>query len=187
MDQTARADIREHMSTDASASLDWVLAALQEYEGRLLRYALRLLKDADRAEDVVQETFLKLCREDPAQLNGRLGQWLYTVCRNHALDICRKESRMAVLDQDPHELAVGVQQKPAIQVAEELDEHRRILRAMETLSANQQECIRLKFQHDFSYREIAQVTGLTVTNVGFQIHAGLKRIREILRVDTAHP
>lgn len=159
---------------------EWVLAALEQFEGRLLRYAQRLLGSPERAEDVVQETFMKLCREDPAQLNGRLAQWLYTVCRNHALDIRRKESRMAVLDRDPWQVDLGSTEKPAPAISEERDEYDRVLIMLETLSENQQECIRLKFQHDLSYREIAQITGLTVTNVGFQIHAGLKKIRESL-------
>lgn len=172
------------MSTNGSAPPQfWVQAALHEFEGRLLRYAQRLLGDESRAEDVVQETFLKLCRENPGELNGRLAQWLYTVCRNHALDIRRKESRMAVLDRDPIEIDIDSRAKPVPLATEEADEHGRVLSMLGRLSENQQECIRLKFQHDLSYQEIANITGLTKTNVGFQIHAGLKRIRELLRVD----
>jgi RNA polymerase sigma-70 factor (ECF subfamily) len=40
--------------------------------------------------------------------------------------------------------------------------------------------IRLKFQNDLTYKEISQVTGLSVTNVGFLIHAGLKAIRQAM-------
>jgi RNA polymerase sigma-70 factor (ECF subfamily) len=52
------------------------------------------------------------------------------------------------------------------------------LKILETLPASQQEVIRLKFQNELSYKEISQVTGLSVTNVGFLIHAGLKTIRQ---------
>jgi RNA polymerase sigma factor (sigma-70 family) len=45
------------------------------------------------------------------------------------------------------------------------------------LSPNQQEVLRLRFEEGFSYQEIAQVTGLSVTNVGFLLHAALKAIR----------
>src|SRR6188474_3184636 len=80
--------------------LGWVSAALDRYEGRLLRYAQRITGDEERARDVVQDTFLKLCKEDPSTLNGRLAQWLYTVCRNQALDVRRKESRSTILSDD---------------------------------------------------------------------------------------
>jgi RNA polymerase sigma-70 factor (ECF subfamily) len=48
------------------------------------------------------------------------------------------------------------------------------------LPANQQEAIRLKFQHELSYKQIAEVTQLSVSNVGFLIHTGLKTLRQRL-------
>ena len=56
----------------------------------------------------------------------------------------------------------------------------RVLGILETLPANQQEVIRLKFQNDLTYREISQVTELSVSNVGFLIHTGLKTVRRKL-------
>ena len=56
-----------------------------------------------------------------------------------------------------------------------------IFRLLDELTPNQREVIRLKFQNDLSYREIADVTQLSVTNVGFLLHTGLKKLRELLR------
>jgi RNA polymerase sigma-70 factor (ECF subfamily) len=56
-----------------------------------------------------------------------------------------------------------------------------LFRLLDALSPNQREVIRLKFQNDLSYREIAEVTRLSVTNVGFLLHTGLKNLRELLR------
>ena len=53
-----------------------------------------------------------------------------------------------------------------------------VLKILTTLPANQQEVIRLKFQGDLSYSEISRITNLTVSNVGFLLHTGLKTIRE---------
>ena len=50
--------------------------------------------------------------------------------------------------------------------------------ALAVLPANQQEVIRLKLQDGLSYREISEVTGLSVSNVGFLMHQGIKTIRE---------
>jgi RNA polymerase sigma-70 factor (ECF subfamily) len=157
--------------------LEWVSAALDRYEGRLLRYAQRITGDADRAQDVVQETFLKLCREDEASLNGRLVQWLYTVCRNQALDVRRKESRVTVVAEETL-VHPSTRDPNPCDAVEEQDSVSIILAQLERLSQNQQECIRLKFQHGLSYREISSVTGLSVSNVGFLIHTGLKTVRE---------
>ena len=57
----------------------------------------------------------------------------------------------------------------------------KILLMLETLPANQQEVIRLKFQNDLSYREIAEITGLSISNVGVQLHNGLKQLRRKLK------
>ena len=55
-----------------------------------------------------------------------------------------------------------------------------LLRLLDQLSENQRDVIRLKFQNDLSYREIAEITKLSVGNVGFLLHTGLKKLRELL-------
>src|SRR5262245_43068935 len=89
---------RPPMTERPPARNEWIRAALYRHEGPLLRYASRFLKDADQARDVVQETFLRLCREDRARIDGHLSPWLFTVCRNLALDVLKKERRMQALD-----------------------------------------------------------------------------------------
>ena len=61
---------------------------------------------------------------------------------------------------------------------EQTETLRSALKILGTLPGSQKEVIRLKFQNELSYKEISQVTGLSVTNVGFLIHAGLKAIRQ---------
>lgn len=51
----------------------WIAAAVEKYEAPLSRYAERLLGDAERARDVVQDTFLRLCRQDRDRVDGHLG------------------------------------------------------------------------------------------------------------------
>jgi RNA polymerase sigma-70 factor (ECF subfamily) len=51
------------------------------------------------------------------------------------------------------------------------------------LSENQQEVVRLKFQTGMSYREISEVTGLSVSNVGFLLHTAIKTLREKVKAD----
>src|SRR4051812_34641825 len=75
----------------------WIVAALNRYENHLVRYATWILGDIERAREVVQETFLRLCREQPARIGDHLAQWLFTVCRNLAFDVRKKENRMSPL------------------------------------------------------------------------------------------
>jgi RNA polymerase sigma factor (sigma-70 family) len=165
------------MSPSGHDPRQWVATALRQFEGRLVQYAQRITGDAERARDVVQDTFLKLCQEPPETVNGHLAQWLYTVCRNQALDTRRKESRMTTLAEPPV-LDADVRQPEPWQSIEDRENVSRILLELDRLPANQQECIRLKLQHGLSYREISGVTDLSVSNVGFLIHTGLKTIRQ---------
>src|ERR1700750_1627267 len=75
-------------------------ALLRRFERPLLQYATRILGDRDRARDAIQETLVKLQNEKREQLDDAPAKWLFTVCRNGALNICRKEKRMTYLDQE---------------------------------------------------------------------------------------
>ena len=146
----------------------WIAEALKLHESSLLRYARWILSDLESAREVVQETFLRLCKEDPARVDGHLAQWLFTVCRNLAFDARKKEARMTPLGDTE------------IAVLPDLDERRavsQILQVVETLPKNQREVIHLKFQCDLSYKEISEITKLSVSNVGFLIHSAVRAIR----------
>lgn len=147
-----------------------------EIEPRLTRYAARLLGNADAAADVVQEAMLRLlrCAEPPPE--PRLAEWLFTVARNAALDVLRKEGRMKPLSDEHAERVAST--GPSPQAAAELAEDAgRLVRLMRLLPRGQQDVLRLRFQEQFSYKQIAGITGLTVTNVGFMIHTAIKTLR----------
>ena len=159
----------------------WVRATVDRFERPLLLYALKIVGgDVERARDVVQETFARLCDQQPANVNGHLGPWLYTVCRNAALDVRRKARReMALMETAAEETVESATPSPD-RVAETNDATSHVLKLLARLPDDQQEAIRLKFQHQMSYREISRITGHSESNVGFLIHRGIKTIREML-------
>src|SRR5579871_2755 len=139
-------------------------ALLDRFERPLVRYAQSITGDLESARDVVQETFIKLARgglrDGPDGPNGasharHTEAWLFTVTRNRALDHQRKFSRIIPmpLSEDRPCGAPG----PAA-VLERRESATALFRLLDALSPNQREVIRLKFQNDLSYREIAQVT-----------------------------
>jgi len=171
---------------DALASADshsdhqrWVLDAVGRFEGPLILYANRLLGDAERARDVVQDTFLKLCGQSRDAIDDRLAEWLFTVCRNRALDVLRKDGRMTRPGDDQVETRQGAEPDPA-EAAIRVESAARVLDCLDRLPPSQREVIRLKFQNGFSYREISRISGHSVSNVGFLIHTGLKTLRKRL-------
>lgn len=81
-------------------------------------------------------------------------------------------SQIAVADTAPDvsEVAIGVEDR------EQLNH------LVEKLTPRQQEVLRLRLQAGLSYREIAKVTGLTIGNVGFHLHAAVRNLRDSLAV-----
>jgi RNA polymerase sigma factor (sigma-70 family) len=156
--------------------------AMADFESPLLGYATTILHDFDRARDVVQDTFIRLCQQDVNKVRDGLKTWLFTVCRNRALDILRKESRVQALDDIKWRKVAGSDLAPD----EKVDQDERlaeVMKFLDRLSANQREVILLKFQQGLSYQEITEVTGLNSGNIGFLIHTGLKRLRDLLPSD----
>jgi RNA polymerase sigma-70 factor (ECF subfamily) len=160
---------------------EWVVEALELHERPLIRYATWLLGDLESARDVVQETFLRLCREDPARVEGHVAPWLFTVCRNLALDARKKAGRLETASLDHDQVAVACDLDERHDARQALG---RILEVLETLPSHQREVVHLKFQSDLSYKEISEITGLSVSNVGFLLHTAVRAIRSRLSAET---
>ena len=159
-----------------SSESQWIVEALNLYEDSLLRYANWVLRDTDLAREVVQETFLRLCREEPSKLSGYTPQWLFTVCRNLAFDTRKREARMTPLGDTEISVNSNLEDKGAVG---------EIFRLVESLPKNQREVVYLKFQCDLSYKEISEVTKLSIGNVGLLLHTALNAIRKRVLTEPA--
>ena len=150
---------------------------LRRFEIPLLQYATRITGDRERARDVVQETFVQLQRSARDQVDAAPAKWLFTVCRNRALNVCRKERRLTFLDDG----ILSAREVPDPGPAEQLEQKEAggfLLRILGTLPPRQQEVLQLKFQNDLSYQEISEITNLSVSHVGVLIHTALKNLRQ---------
>ena len=153
---------------------------LHRFEIPLLQYARRITGDREQARDVVQETFIKFQRNGAVRRQDEPATWLFTVCRNAALNVCRKERRMMHLDEQLIEARESEQPMPFNQL-EQKEAAGFLLRIVATLPPRQQEIIQLKFQNDLSYQQIAKIMQTTANNVGVLLHTALKTLRQRYR------
>ncbi|WP_068133523.1 RNA polymerase sigma factor [Roseimaritima ulvae] len=154
---------------------------VDQYEPLLLPYAQRLCGgDFQRAQDAVQETFLRLCREDLADIDGRISAWLFAVCRTRVIDMHRIH-QPDLVSPDQVSQSAAADSGPA-ETAERADEQQRLAAQVSRLPPRQQEVLRLRLHAGLSYREIADVTGITVSNVGVQLHQAIRTLRDALAV-----
>ncbi len=157
-------------------SSEWIRATLADHEKPLIAYARSFVGSLEPARDLVQETFIALCRTPQSEVEAKVKAWLYAVCRNRCLDFLRKEKRLNPLSPEI------IEQQPTSDLSpdsslEAREKEASLMRMLQTLPSNQGEVLRLKFLHEMSYSEISAVTQLSETNVGFLIHTGLKTLR----------
>jgi RNA polymerase sigma factor (sigma-70 family) len=158
---------------------EWVRGVLARFERPLVRYAFALTGDLERARDVVQDTFERLLTETRELADDHLPRWLFTVCRNRAVDVTRKEAPVTALKNADIDRRESTLPGPAAQ-AERNALAGDLLAALHCLPADQREVVRLKFQNGLSYKEIAEITGHSVSNVGYLIHTAVRTIRKEL-------
>ncbi|MBK9263003.1 MAG: sigma-70 family RNA polymerase sigma factor [Polyangiaceae bacterium] len=153
----------------------WVMVALERYEQPLLRYASAIVGQS-LANDVVQDTFLRLCKQERSEVEPHLRAWLFKVCRNRAFDMRRdKRHTESVAEMDD---VMQTDQSLPSDAFERKEAMQRVMGALDTLPEKQREAVLLKFSGDLSYQEIADVLGTSVSNVGVLLHTALKSLRQ---------
>lgn len=163
----------------AEGSVDhrqWVLAAVDRYEVRLLRFAARLLGDEDAARDAVQQAFLRLCGQSARRLDGREGPWLFAVCRHVVIDVLRRRENARASGEVEAVECSDRELDPAA-AAEQADLHRLVNRLVDQLPLAQREAL-LLWSEGFDYRQIASMTDTSEGNVRVIVHRALKRLRQ---------
>ncbi len=155
-------------------------AIITAHESALLRYVARLVNDVHTAQDVVQETFLKLFRKWRADTcpTENLRPWLYRVAHNAAIDHLRRESRLRRL----HEQEALERSASAPADSQDPPERIQIIMGhLRRLDPAEQQVVLLRMQEGLSYREISLVTGRTEGNIGCLLHHAVKKISASLK------
>ena len=152
-----------------------ITEALDRYERVLVSYAKEITGDLESARDAVQETFLRLSRQDVVALEPRLRPWLFLVCRNCALDHRRKVVRFRAEPIEDDEWLSDEPSPPMHAIAAE--DAGRLRELVAALPRQQRELIKLKFEAGLSYKEMAEALRTSVSTVGVQLHDAIKTLR----------
>lgn len=158
---------------------------LSRYQNSLLRFVAKLLGDHDAAQDVVQETFLQVARNPTRLLKVEsCHNWLLRVARNIGIDHLRRLARhrkhARALQEHAAERAASITQ-PASAALEREEVRARVRAEISRLKPRYRELLLLKVQEGKSYKEIAEITGLTATNVGYLLHQAMKSLSSRLQ------
>lgn len=148
--------------------------------------SLRVVRDAQIAEDMVQEVFLRIWRKPDSYLpqRGRFVTWLTSVTRNRAVDEVRSRGRRyrhetASPEEQEREVPGDERDDPAL-TAELSDQRRLILAAMAGLPPEQREIIELAYFGGFTQQEIAEKLGQPLGTVKTRVRLGMQKLRTAL-------
>lgn len=145
------------------------------HRAALYRYVSRFTGDADLAEDVVQETFIRLAEHPPADWTG-VRAWLFTVATNLARDALKTGTRRRRLLMDNGGLLRTANPAPDPAEALEQQETRaRVRRALATLSEKERMLLLMR-EEGFKHREIAEAVGTTTGSVGTLVARALVKL-----------
>ncbi|MEJ2745061.1 MAG: RNA polymerase sigma factor [bacterium] len=152
------------------------------YKSRIMTYAFYVLGDRAAAEDVVQETFLRVFKHarrfDPEK---RFSTWIYSIAANLCRDELRKRARRRdftlPLLYEPAEDRVS----SPLRAAAGREFATRLREELGRLSAEQREVIVLRFIDSMAYADIAEIAGCPLGTVQSRLHAALKVLRERLK------
>jgi len=164
----------------ARADMDAFQDLFQAYSPRIRAYLLKMTRNAQAAEDLMQETMLAIWRKagqyDPAR--GPASAWIFTIARNIWIDAWRKQRRPEL---DPNDPALAADPEPdAVKLMEQRQSHDALHKAMQTLPPEQVDLIRLSFFDEASHSTIAKQLGLPIGTVKSRIRLAFGRLRTAL-------
>lgn len=154
------------------------------YQHRLLRYLLYLTGNREQAEDLFQETWMRVLTRGE-QYNGaaRFDTWLFTIARNQVIDLRRKR-KMASLEElaeangIEHPLETVSTDKSPLEQMQTLESGQLVTEALLELDPLHREAIVLRFQDELSLEEIAQVTRAPLSTVKSRLYRGMAAMRQ---------
>jgi len=148
----------------------------------LYRYVARFTGDADLAEDVVQDAFVRLAERPPAD-ETQLRGWLFRVATTIAIDALRgARRRLALVRERPERQPVGDPPPDPAAALEREETRRRVREALRALSEKERAVLLMR-EEGFAHREIAAAVGTTTQSVGTMIARALEKLARHLDLD----
>ena len=152
--------------------------AFERYYPAVFRYFRYRGADPETANDLASATFERalknLSRYDPHK--GSIQTWLFAIAHNLGVNHWKAEKQTVPLDED-----FSIPDDPTLEQAIMLDQAKeQVLLALECLDSRRREILALKFGGLLTNRQIAELTGLTESNVGILLYRSLLKLRSQL-------
>ena len=153
---------------------------VEKYYPEILKYCIWHAPNRSLAEDATQETFLKAVRYMNRYVHkGKFRAFLYKIAANTCIDMWRKQGTMKEFPEGMLIEQLQMQKEMSYEESgfEEIQALQDLQRMICILPEEQREIVILRFGHDLTIREIANITGIPFRTVQSRIRLALKRLK----------
>jgi RNA polymerase sigma-70 factor, ECF subfamily len=154
-----------------------------QYQHRLLRYLLFLTGDRELADDLFQETWMRVLTRG-SQYNGaaRFDTWLFTVARNMLIDLRRKRTMVSLeelctADGEEYTFEIPSHEPSPFECYRSQEEARNVAAVLLTLDPLHREVLVLRFHEELSLEEISAVTRSPLSTVKSRLYRGIAALK----------
>lgn len=173
MKKNERIDDRIYVIQAQLGDDDAFMKLVDHYSGRLLYYIRRLLEDADRSDDILQEVWLMVYKKiNTVRDASAFSVWLYRTARNRAIRLLRDESRYVFVEQYDKSDLIDDNSESLL-----VDDINKLHGVLTTLSPEHKEVIILRFFEEMSYQEISDIVGCSIGTVRSRIHYAKQELK----------
>jgi len=175
--------IRQYLDGDHN-SLEQLI---EKHQNRVFAYILMVVKDKDLAEDIFQDTFIKVVntlRSGSYKEEGKFLQWVMRIAHNLIIDHFRKEKRIPVMENNFDDFDIFDTLSLKDPSAEERMVNEQIKKdvrnLIEYLPAEQKQVLKMRHYADMSFKDIAEQTGVSINTALGRMRYALINLRKLI-------
>ena len=175
--------IAQYVAGDESA----LKTLITRHEKKVFSYIMLSVKNRELAEDIFQDTFIKVIntlRSGNYKEEGKFVQWVMRIANNLKIDYFRKMQRMPAFegngDFDIFDVIYGTD--PSVEqkmITEQIYEELRVLITL--LPDEQREVLEMRIYNDISFKDIAEITGVSINTALGRMRYALINLRKIIK------
>lgn len=182
----------------ATQDVNYFRSLVRRYQDKVYNLAVRILGNTEEAEEVVQDTFVKVHQNlDKFRSHNSFGSWVFRITHNQCVDLVRNRRRrragfqllpydpQAVVcegdESDAHVVTQVADPKPGPEQQIDFGEQEKIIaQSLDSLPEDQRVVLILRDVEGLSYQEIANVVGASIGTVRSRIHYGRLKLKDLL-------
>lgn len=155
------------------------LELYSQFRNRLSAASHKIVNDTQKAEDIFQEVFARLYKQDYSRIEDHVTEWLFIVCRNLSIKYYHSKNKIVLIDNieaydRPDDNLTASDQMMKNELIEAM------LRHIKGIPKKHQDILKLRYFDNLSYEQIAKKMKTTSGNVGFLLSTTISKIRKKL-------